>query len=49
MTWQEPIAALIVLVAAAYLIWKVGWASRPRRRRGPDVPLAKLTRPRKRE
>jgi hypothetical protein len=45
-TWQEPVAALIVLAAAAYLVWKVGWASRSRRRprRGPDVPIARLRR-----
>jgi hypothetical protein len=45
MTWQEPIAALIIVGALAYLVWKLGFASRrPRRPRGPDVPLSRLKR-----
>jgi len=45
MTWQEPIAALVVALAALYIVWKLGWAGRrPRRSRRPDVPLARLRR-----
>ncbi len=45
MSWQEPVAALIVIGAVVYLVWKMGWASRRRRpRRGPDVPIARLRR-----
>ena len=45
MSWQEPIAFLIVAAAAVYIVWKFFWAGRrPRRKRGPDVPLARLKR-----
>jgi len=38
-------AALIVVLALCYLVWKLGFASRPRRRkRGPDVPVSRLVR-----
>ena len=47
MTWQEPVAAIIVVAATAYLVWKFGFASRPRSRKKPDVPLSALTRKRK--
>ena len=31
--------------AVAYLVWKLGFASRPRRvKRGPDVPVSRLVR-----
>ncbi len=38
-------AALVVVGAVAYLVWKLGFASRPRRvKRGPDVPVSRLVR-----
>jgi hypothetical protein len=45
--WQDLAAFVIVAAAAVYLVWKLGWASRPpgaRRRGGPDVPVGKLVR-----
>jgi hypothetical protein len=39
---QDLAAGLIVFLAAAYLVWKLGWASRPRTRRRPDVPVGRL-------
>jgi hypothetical protein len=42
---QEVIVALVVAAAAGYVIWRFFFAgSRPRRKRGPDVPLANLRR-----
>ena len=41
-TWQDVVAAIVVLLAVAYLIWKWGFAGgRPKRK--PDVPLSRLT------
>jgi hypothetical protein len=42
---QDLAALVVVLCACAYLVWKFGWSRRtPRARRGPDVPLSRLTR-----
>lgn len=46
MPWQEIATLLTVLGAVAYLVWKVGLSSRskkPTPKRGPDVPLGRLT------
>lgn len=45
-TWQQMGAAVVVLAAVVYLIWKMSWGSRPprRRKKGPDVPTSQLTR-----
>ena len=46
MPWQELIAGLIVLAAAAYVISRFrGSKSEPK---GPDVPVSRLTRKRSR-
>jgi hypothetical protein len=40
---QEVAVAIIVALAAAYVLWKFFFAGRrPRSRRGPDVPLSNL-------
>ena len=45
---QDLATLIVVLLASAYLMWKLGWARRsPRVRRGPDVPLSRLTRRRR--
>jgi hypothetical protein len=43
---QEAIVALVVALAAAYVIWRFFFAGRrpPRPKRGPDVPLRNLRR-----
>jgi hypothetical protein len=42
---QEAIVAIVVALAAVYVIWRFFFAgSRPRRKRGPDVPLRNLRR-----
>jgi hypothetical protein len=41
--WQPIATALVVLGALAYLVYKVGFASRARRASArPDVPLSRL-------
>lgn len=45
--WQTLSVILIVAGAIAFLGWKVlGGDRKPRRRRGPDVPIANLVRKR---
>ncbi len=45
MSWQAWSAGLIVVAAVAYLVWKMGFASRPRRKKNaPDVPVSRLVR-----
>jgi hypothetical protein len=40
---QELIVALVVVAAAAYVVWKFSFAGRrPPRKRGIDVPLSNL-------
>jgi hypothetical protein len=39
---QDLVAALVVLAAVAYLIWKWGFAGM-RAKRKPDVPIGRLT------
>jgi len=47
-SWQAWTAALIVLAAVVYLVWKLGFASRPRqKKKGPDVPASRLVRRRR--
>ncbi|MBX3246171.1 MAG: hypothetical protein KF901_03235 [Myxococcales bacterium] len=47
MGWQAWAAGAVVLLAVAYLVWKLGIAPRrPRVRRGPDVPVSRLVRKR---
>lgn len=43
---QDLATILIVFAAFAYLVWKLGWRSRPRTRvsKRPDVPLRQLRR-----
>ncbi len=42
---QELVAGLIVLAALAYVVYKFAFAGRrPRRKRGPDVPISRLRR-----
>jgi hypothetical protein len=44
-SWQAWSAALIVLAAVVYLVWKLGFASRSRpKKKGPDVPASRLVR-----
>lgn len=52
MTWQQVAALLIVLAAVAYLVWKMTRGSRPpagRPKKGPDVPVSRLARRKKRD
>ncbi|MCB9602851.1 MAG: hypothetical protein H6720_21240 [Sandaracinus sp.] len=43
--WQPIAAGVVVALASVYLVWKLGFADRkPRRKRGPDVPVRKLVR-----
>jgi hypothetical protein len=42
--WQELIAGLIVFAAAAYVVWRFRGSNSERK--GPDVPVSKLTRKR---
>ncbi|MCB9634199.1 MAG: hypothetical protein H6721_18915 [Sandaracinus sp.] len=43
--WQPIAAGVVVALACVYLVWKLGFSDRkPRRKRGPDVPVAKLVR-----
>jgi hypothetical protein len=45
LNWQAWTAGLIVAAAIAYLVWKIGFASRRRpKKRGPDVPASRLVR-----
>ena len=45
MSWQSVATAFVVAAAVVYLVYKVLIASRPRiARKGPDVPVARLTR-----
>jgi hypothetical protein len=39
---QDLLALMIVLMAAAYLVWKLALSGRRPKRR-PDVPLSRLT------
>jgi hypothetical protein len=50
MSAQGIATAFVVAAAVAYLVYKVFVASRPpkKRREGPDVPLERLTRRKKR-
>jgi hypothetical protein len=48
MLLQDLATIAIVFAAAAYLVWKLGWHSRPKRRKAPDVPLRQLRRGKKR-
>lgn len=43
MSLQDAIAFVLVALAAGYLVYKVGFSGRRRTTRGPDVPLARLT------
>lgn len=47
MGWQEWATWTTVLGAVAYLVWKVGLSPRGKKKaptkRGPDVPLRRLT------
>lgn len=48
--WQAWAAGGVVLLAIAYLVWKLGIAPRrPRTKRGPDVPVSRLVRKRRDE
>lgn len=46
--WQPFAAGAVVLAAIVYLVWKLGFASRPKKKKrpGPDVPVDALTRKR---
>ena len=41
MIWQSIVTALVVALAAAYVIWKLA-LQKPTDERGPDVPLRRL-------
>ena len=48
MSWQPLAAGATVALAFLYLVWKLGFAGRPKkRRRGPDVAASDLVRKRK--
>jgi hypothetical protein len=43
MNGQEVVVAIIVAAAFVFVVWKLFLADRrPRRKRGPDVPLSRL-------
>jgi len=43
--WQPIAAGVVVALAVVYLVWKLGFEGRkPRRKRGPDVPVSRLVR-----
>jgi hypothetical protein len=45
--WQPIAAGAVVALAVIYLVWKLGFEGRkPRRKRGPDVPVSRLVRKR---
>lgn len=44
MLLQHVLVFVIVAVAVTYLVWKLRGGSRPRARRKPDVPAARLVR-----
>ena len=46
MSWQEPIVALIVIAAAVYVVWKLGFAGSRQKKpsKKPDVPISRLRR-----
>jgi hypothetical protein len=45
MSWQEPVAWIIVAGAFAYLVRRIAFAGYVRaKKRGPDVPLSRLKR-----
>jgi hypothetical protein len=47
MSWQPIAAGVVVVLAVAYLVWKLAFEGRkPRRKRGPDVPVSRLVRKR---
>jgi hypothetical protein len=45
-SWQSIAVVLVVALALAYLVWKLGFAggAGPKKKRGPDVPAKKLVR-----
>jgi uncharacterized membrane-anchored protein YhcB (DUF1043 family) len=46
MTWQHVVVGVVVALALAYVVWRVGgFQQRHRRKRKPDVPLSRLRRP----
>lgn len=46
MSWQGWSAGALVVAAVVYLVWKMGFASRPRQKKKnvPDVPVSRLVR-----